>query len=330
MKKPVRVGLINTAKDFTQNSSVHGIGYIFNNTIPLADSIIWAFLSLGSLSLAIYMSVDTYLEWQAKPTIITLTNSSVPATEITFPAVTICRDGIDMKVVEDAIVKDFTKWKRDNHRTSGSKQEDEDLLHQYMEETYKLKTNRNIFDLVKAHLSPDSSESSANSAILENLKACEKTDADKRQKKRSIETSDPNKKEARREKRSTNEVTFLLSDMGNQYYKVQVDTSGNSLSPELVNSACQDVGMLPVCSNKASSSETCMSTYVNQTTFANRICDGTTKTSCQGPSNTFLFSEERAACLEEALEASGICDTSSQALQASFVLCVTPAGKCHT
>ena len=91
-KKPIRVGLVNTVKEFTLNSSVHGIGYIFETGIPLVDSFFWALISLASLSLALYMSVDAYLEWQAKPTITTLANSSVPATEITFPAVTICRE----------------------------------------------------------------------------------------------------------------------------------------------------------------------------------------------------------------------------------------------
>ena len=343
MKKPLKIGLASTAKEFTQSSSVHGIGYIFSKGIPLVDRIIWALLFLGSLFLAIYMSTDAYLEWQAKPTITTLANSSVPATEITFPAVTICRDGVDMKAVEEAIFEDFTKWKQDNHMISRSKKDDEDLLHQYMAETYRLKGKRNIFDLVKAHLSPDSSEGSMIGAILDNFKACDKKNGDKRRQKRSIDTSDArqmedmDKEETKREKRSTNEeilstVTFLLSDMGNQYYKVEVDTSGSSsLSPELIRSTCQDVGMVPVCSSSISSStsspEACMATTVSQATFANTICAGNSTTSCQGPSNTFLFSEIAAVCLEETLGASGSCPTSSQALQASFALCANQAGR---
>ena len=191
MKKPLKIGLASTAKEFTQNSSVHGIGYIFSKGIPLVDRIIWALLFLGSLFLAIYMSTDAYLEWQGKPTITTLANSSVPANEITFPAVTICRDGVDMKAVEEAIFEDFTKWKQDNHMISRSKKDDEDLLHQYMAETYRLKGKRNIFDLVKAHLSPDSSEGSMIGAILDNFKACEKKNGDKRRQKRSIRDAFP-------------------------------------------------------------------------------------------------------------------------------------------
>ena len=173
-KKPIRAGLVRTLKEFTQNSSVHGIGYIFGTDIPLVESIFWVLISLASFSLALYMSVDAYLEWQAKPTITTLANSSVPSTEITFPAVTICRDGVDMNAVEEAIFEDFTKWKQSSGRTSKSKKEDEDLLHEYMAETYKVSGKRNIFDLVKAHLSPDISESNMNGAILDNLNACQK------------------------------------------------------------------------------------------------------------------------------------------------------------
>ena len=349
-KKPIRVGLVNTVKEFTLNSSVHGIGYIFETGIPLVDSFFWALISLASLSLALYMSVDAYLEWQAKPTITTLANSSVPATEVTFPAITICRDGVDMNAVEEAIFEDFTKWKQSSGRTSKSKKEDEDLLHEYMAETYKVSGKRNIFDLVKAHLSPDISESNMNGAILDNLNACQKKE-DHRRKKRSTSESEEKeveeisndtivKEETKREKRNTNEellktVTFLLSDMGNLYYKVEVKTSEASLSPGLINSTCQNVGMLPVCSTNVSpstsTSEACMLTTVSQTTFVNAICNSTTTTSCQGSSNTFLFSEATIVCLEEALGASGSCGTSSsQTLQTSFALCVTPTGECYT
>ena len=342
-KKPLRVGLLNTAKEFTQNSSVHGIGYIFGANIPLVDSLLWALISLASLSLALYMSVDAYLEWQAKPTITTLANSSVSASEITFPAVTICRDGLDMKAVEDAIFEDFTKWKQNNGQTSKSKKDDEDLLHQYMAETYKVTGTRNIFDLVKAYLSPDMSESRLNNAILENLKTCQKKDEDQKRKKRSTSKSREKsknaiaKEETTREKRNANEellntVTFLLSDMGNQYYKVEVGNPETGLSASLINSTCQNVGMLPVCSTTISSStpltsEACMLTTVSQATFVQTICNGTTTTSCNELNNTFLFSEMGAVCLKEALGASGNCSTSALSSQTSFALCVTPTGE---
>ena len=340
-KKPIRAGLVKTVKEFTQNSSVHGIGYIFGTGIPLLDSIFWALISLASLSLALYMSVDAYLEWQAKPTITTLANSSVPVTEITFPAVTICRDGVDMKAVEDAIFEDFISWKESTGKTSGSKKEDEDLLHEYMAKTYKVSGKRNIFDLVKAHLSPDPSESSMNGAILENVKACQKKEGDQRRMKRStsrseakqVEEESRNAKESKRGKRNANEeilkkVTFLLSDVGNQYYKME--TSATSLSPDLISSTCLNVGMSPVCSTSTSSAEACMLTTVSQATFVEAICSGSTSTSCEGPSTIFLFSEARAVCLDEALGGSATCPLSGQTLQTSFALCVTPAGECHT
>ena len=140
------------------------------------------------------------------------------------------------------------------------------------------------------------------------------------------------KKETKREKRSTNEellntVTFLLSDMGNQYYKVEVNTTrSSSLSPDLVISTCQDVGMVPVCniSSSTSSSEACMLTTVNPTSFADAICNGTTTTSCQElTSNTFLFSSTTSVCLREALGSLGSCQQPSLAPSA---LCVTPTG----
>ena len=145
------------------------------------------------------------------------------------------------------------------------------------------------------------------------------------------------KEESKRGKRNANEeilkkVTFLLSDVGNQYYKVE--TSATSLSPDLISSTCLNVGMSPVCSTSTSSStssaEACMLTTVSQATFVETICSGSTSTSCEGPSTIFLFSEARAVCLDEALGGSATCPLSGHTLQTSFALCVTPAGECHT
>ena len=105
-------------KEFTQNSSVHGIGYIFSRETPLVDACFWALISVASLSLAVFMSVDAYLDWQDKPTITTMASSNLPSSEVTFPAVTICRDGVDMKAVEDAIFNDFIKWKQQTGHSS--------------------------------------------------------------------------------------------------------------------------------------------------------------------------------------------------------------------
>ena len=164
-------------------------------------------------------------------------------------------------------------------------------------------------------------------AILENLKACEAKVGDKRE-NRSTSDSTPGTPlqtdgQERDQERGTNEellntVTFLLSDMGNQYYKVEVNTSGSSsLSPDLVISTCQDVGMVPVCSSiissSTSSSEACMLTTVNPTSFADAICYGTT-TSCQElTTNTFLFSSATSVCLAEALGSPGSCQRPSLA-----------------
>ena len=325
--QPIKAGFAKTVKEFTQNSSVHGIGYIFSRETPSVDACFWALVSVASLSLAVFMSVDAYLDWQEKPTITTMASSNLPSSEVTFPAVTICRDGVDMKAVEDAIFNDFIKWKQQTGHSSKSKKEDEDLLHQYMAETYKVSGKRNIFDLVKAHLSPDPSEGNVNDAIIENLKVCNKKDSKSEVRKKRDTEKDVERIGKRTKRDATEEllkkVTHLLSDMGNQYYRVEASPSDtiSSSSSAWINSTCQAVGLVPLCTD--SSSELC-SVLKDETMLADKICGNTTTQTCSKLTNTFLLSNSSPVCLAKDLST---CDS-----QTTHVLCGSPTGKfsqCH-
>ena len=229
-----------------------------------------------------------------------------------------------MKAVEDAIFNDFIKWKQQTGHSSKSKKEDEDLLHQYMAETYKVSGKRNIFDLVKAHLSPDPSEGNVNDAIIENLKVCNRKETKSKVRKKR-ETEKDVERTGKRTKRDTTEellkkVTHLLSDMGNQYYRVAANSSSSSA---WINTTCQAVGLVPLCTD--SSSELC---YVlnNKTMLADKICGNTTTQTCSKLTNTFLLSNSSPVCLAKDLGIS-TCDS-----QTTHALCVSPTGKfsqCH-
>ena len=65
---PVR----RTLQEFSEWSTVHGIGYVFASSLPIADRLIWALLVLVSLALASYWSVASYNTWQEELTITTL------------------------------------------------------------------------------------------------------------------------------------------------------------------------------------------------------------------------------------------------------------------
>ena len=72
-----------------------------------------------------------------------------------------------MEAVEEAVYKDFEKWKKEK---SNSRKEVGD----FMEEMYAMKVeNGNIFDKIKAmNLPPTSQDSGASSVLLENIATC--------------------------------------------------------------------------------------------------------------------------------------------------------------
>ena len=108
--------------------------------------------------------------------------------ELTFPSVTICSPGLNMKAVEEAILDDFSDWFKENGTTQKSY---EDQLDDFMEERYARKpTDGSLIDQIKAMNSPPSSSDeeecqSCSSTGLQNMAACAVSDGFARR-KRSI------------------------------------------------------------------------------------------------------------------------------------------------
>ena len=101
--------IAKTAKEFAERTSVHGVGYVADKNVPLFSNLLWAFVCILSMSLAIYLSVESYNQWQERPVITTLKSTAKPVTEIPFPTVTICGSGLYMKNVEIALEKNFNQ-----------------------------------------------------------------------------------------------------------------------------------------------------------------------------------------------------------------------------
>ena len=111
-----------------------------------------------------------------------------PVSELTFPSVTICSPGLNMKAVEEAILDDFSDWFKENGTTQ---KRYEDQLDDFMKEKYARKpTDGSLIDQIKAMNSPPSSSDeeecqSCSSTGLQNMAACAVSDGLARR-KRSI------------------------------------------------------------------------------------------------------------------------------------------------
>ena len=59
---------------------------------------------------SVYLSMDAFFDWRQNMIITRFENSELPVTEIDFPAVTVCSQGLNMDNVAKAVERDFTEW----------------------------------------------------------------------------------------------------------------------------------------------------------------------------------------------------------------------------
>ena len=71
-KIPLRVSIRKTLTDFAENTTIHGIGYIFNTFLPFIERCLWTVAFGFFACLAIYLSAKAAVEWQSDPVITTV------------------------------------------------------------------------------------------------------------------------------------------------------------------------------------------------------------------------------------------------------------------
>ena len=71
-KIPLRVSIRKTLTDFAENTTIHGIGYIFNTLLPFIERCLWTVAFGFFACLAIYLSAKAAVEWQSDPVITTV------------------------------------------------------------------------------------------------------------------------------------------------------------------------------------------------------------------------------------------------------------------
>ena len=185
VKSPLSA-LAKTAKEFAEHTSVHGVGYVADKKVPIFSNLLWASVCLLSMSLAIYLSVETYNQWQERPVITTLRNTAKPVTEIPFPTVTICGSGLFMENVEIVLEKSFNQWRLSNNK-SWNADDLNNLLSEFMEEKFQIKEKGlTIMDILNTMVSSqDVNTVLVSNVVRENALACEKPAENKRKKRSS-------------------------------------------------------------------------------------------------------------------------------------------------
>ena len=176
-------------EDFASRSTVHGVSYIFDRTVPPFDRFLWLIIFLGSASFAISLIYSSYTDWQDNQVITSLKTVAKPVTDLNFPAVTICAAGQHMGNVEKVLFYNFKQWEQSQPVLDVQKRLEEKFA-DYMEEAFQItEKDMNILDILNTMISPSNEATGAN-AIRQNELAC--TAKTKRRKRSTIEHSTSN------------------------------------------------------------------------------------------------------------------------------------------
>lgn len=223
-----------TLHDYSEAATVHGVSYVFSRSLPTADRILWALITIACLSLAIYWSVAAFGNWQDNLVETSLKDPAMPVGKLPFPAVTICSSGLDMEAVNDKLMKDFNSWKEKTGKTSlDSIEKDKAHLKEYMRVKFEIDdiSTKNIFDIIRALSSPDPKNTMKSLSLLGRVIAC---------------AEESKSGSENRKKRSPTTQIFPFQHEGSVYTRAAVE-NGKRMDRVAVTETCNILGMKPLC-----------------------------------------------------------------------------------
>ena len=123
--KSIRNRVVNTTKNYSSTTTIHGISYLFSDNISGLERLLWIIVVIFAIFFTTFQVVKLYNEWQAKPVITTLDTVALPIKDIEFPAVTICPQGSRHEIIDSVLLKQFQKFiKRKTYGKPNFTQED--------------------------------------------------------------------------------------------------------------------------------------------------------------------------------------------------------------
>ncbi|XP_063370282.1 pickpocket protein 28-like [Cydia amplana] len=89
--RPVPRGMLREVlMEFTSTSTLHGMHYLTERGLTRLEKIFWAILTVTSVFLCLWACSRAWYKWQHNSMIITVNEQLMSATEVPFPAVTVC------------------------------------------------------------------------------------------------------------------------------------------------------------------------------------------------------------------------------------------------
>lgn len=112
----------NFLSDYTENSSVHGVKYIFQKKRHFCERIFWIFALILCFTVSTLTINEIFMKWQTNPVYVTLSEKATPISSIPFPAVTICPMTKFNKTIFN-FTRAYELYKQKNHLNIMSEEE---------------------------------------------------------------------------------------------------------------------------------------------------------------------------------------------------------------
>ena len=82
--------LTRTVKDYSESTTIHGIGYIFESGVTALERLLWICVVCFGTGMAISLAIVAYINWKDNPVLTTVGTTGHPIEKVEFPAITIC------------------------------------------------------------------------------------------------------------------------------------------------------------------------------------------------------------------------------------------------
>ena len=94
------MGVLQTVKEYSENCTVHGVGYVFASGQHIVERLLWLIVVVVGVALASFFSIEAYLAWGDFPLITSVSTTSLPIADLAWPSVTLCNQGRGLGATE--------------------------------------------------------------------------------------------------------------------------------------------------------------------------------------------------------------------------------------
>ena len=172
--------LLDTVKEYSDHTTIHGINYVFASFLSFQDRLFWLIIFIAGLIFSVYLSLDAFLDWRKNMIVTRFENSELPVTEIEFPAVTICSQGLNMENVAKAVTRDFYEWHEEKTRRNGGREKRngetlEERMGMYLKEKFEIgEGDPSLLEIIQSTTSVGGATAIMAESLTKNVKKCSK------------------------------------------------------------------------------------------------------------------------------------------------------------